>query len=280
MTVVVVLTLVGAACGKSSTNTSSGATGGSPTGGSPSPTVQTLKPGVLQVASCLDYKPFEYYTTGNPPQLKGFDIEITQALASKLGLQVQWIKANFDTIFTALQANKFDMVAAASTITPQREQVVNFSDTYFNAEQGFTVNTTKTPTIKSTADLKSGDTVGVQKGTTGQQWAQANLAPKGILLRTFDLAPDAFTALEAGQIVGIINDLAPSEAEVANRSGLSVVEAIDTHEHYGLAIAKSNPTLLAAINGALKAIIADGTYTKIFQKYFPGTPVPKEFQTP
>ncbi|MBI3649194.1 MAG: basic amino acid ABC transporter substrate-binding protein [Actinobacteria bacterium] len=249
---------------------------GSSSAGTTAPAVQTLEAGKLQVASCLDYKPFEYYDKQN--NLVGFDVEITQAIADRLGLQVVWVKANFDTIFTALAVNKFDMVAAASTITPEREKAVNFSDPYFNSEQGFTVNTDKTPSLTSTDGLASGDTVAVQKGTTGQKWAQDNLAPKGIQLRTFDLAPDMFTALQAGQVQGVVNDAAPSAAEVADRPGLQVVQLIDTNEHYGLAVSKDNPALLAAINGALTQIVADGTYKQIFDKYFPGTPLPAEFQ--
>ncbi len=263
-----VLALVAAACANSSTTTP--ASGSAPG----APQVQTIKAGTLLVGSCLDYKPFEYYVGKD---LKGFDVEMTQAIADRLGLQVVWKKANFDTIFTALRAGSFDMVAAASTITPKRQTIVNFSDSYFNAEQGFTVNTTKTPSLTSTDQLTSSDTVAVQKGTTGEMWAQDNLATKGVQLRTFDQAPDMFTALQAGQVQGIINDAAPSAAEVANRPGLSVVQQIDTGEHYGLAIAKSNPTLLAAVNQALANIIADGTYKTLFEKYFPGTQLPPEF---
>src|SRR5437763_558050 len=127
--VAAVLTLAMGACAKSSSGG-----GGTPSGtGSGSPTqaaLDTLTPGVLLVGSCLDYKPFEYYEGGD---LKGFDVEIMDAIGSKLGLQVQWKKANFDTIFTALAAHQFDAVAAASTIKPDRLQVVDFSDPYYNA---------------------------------------------------------------------------------------------------------------------------------------------------
>ena len=199
------------------------------------------------------------------------------AIAQQLGLKLEWKKANFDTIFTALAAGSFDAVAAASTIKPDRLQVVDFSDPYYNARQSLTVNTSKTPDITTTDQLPSGSVIGVQKGTTGKDWATQNLAPKGMQIKTYTNAPDAFTDLEAGNITGVINDEPSSEAEVQGRSDLKVVEPIDTGEHYGIAVAKTNPNLTKAINGALAAIIADGTYKTIFNKYFPGVPVPPEY---
>ena len=226
------------------------------------------------MGSCLDYKPFEFVKNGEE---MGFDVELAEEIATRLGLEVQWVTANFDTIFTAVAAREFDMVAAASTITEERLAEVDFSEPYFNARQGFSVNTNETPDITSVDDLQEGDVVGVQKGTTGKAWAEENLAPKGIEIKTFDAAPDAFSDLEAGGVVGVVNDEGSSIAEVETRSGLEVVEAIDTDEHYGFAFSKDNPELTAAANEALAEIIADGTYEQIFKKWFPDLPVPEEY---
>src|SRR5436190_14903168 len=252
-----VTVLVLAACAGNNTPSGGGGTSGSPTG----PSFTTLTPGTLLVGSCLEYQPFEYYKGG---QLTGFDVEIMGAIAQKLGLKLEWKKSNFDTIFTALAAHSFDAVAAASTIKPDRLQIVDFSDPYYNARQSLTVNTSKTPDITTTDQLPANAVIGVQKGTTGKDWATANLAPKGMQIKTYTNAPDAFTDLEAGNITGIINDEPSSEAEVKSRPDLKVVEPIDTGEHYGIAIAKTNPGLTQAINGALKDIIADGTYKTIY----------------
>ncbi len=270
---VALLVLVAAACAKKA---SPGASGSSTSASPTQAALTVITEGTLTVGSCLDYKPFEYYEGGD---LKGFDVEIMDAIAQKMGLTVTWKKANFDTIFTALAAHQFDAVAAASTITDERKQTVDFSDPYYNARQALTVNTNKTPTITTTDQLTSGQIVGVQKGTTGKDWADANLAPKGVQIKTYTNAPDAFTDLEAGQIVGVINDEPSSESEVESRPGLKVVQPIDTGEHYGLAVAKDHPDILAAINNGLKEIIADGTYATIFQKYFPGVPVPDEYSS-
>jgi ABC-type amino acid transport substrate-binding protein len=240
------------------------------------PSFSTLEDGVLKVGSCLDYKPFEFVKAGDE---MGFDVELTEELAKRMGgLEVQWVTANFDTIFTSVAADQFDMVAAAATILPERQDVVDFSDPYFNSRQGFTTNTSATPDITSIDDLKEGDVVGVQKGTTGKAYAEENLVSKGVEIKTFETAPDAFTDLEAGNIVGVVNDEGSSIAEAESRPDLEVVQAIDTEEKYGFAFSKENPELTAAADEALAAIIADGTYASIFTKWFPDLPVPEEYQ--
>ena len=265
-----VLALAGVACGEDTeapTDPGAGAT-------DDAPAFTTLEDGVLKVGSCLDYRPFEFVKNGEE---MGFDVELSEEIASRLGLEVEWITANFENIFTDVDAGKFDMVAAASTINEERLVIVDFSDPYFNSRQGFSINTEATPDIQSTDDLGEGDVVGVQKGTTGKDWADENLAPNGVEIKTFDGAPAAFTDLEAGNIVGVVNDEGSSIAEVESRVGLAIVEAIDTDEHYGLAFSKENPELTAAANGALAEIIADGTYAQIFTKWFPDLPVPEEY---
>ncbi|MGH2818158.1 MAG: basic amino acid ABC transporter substrate-binding protein [Actinomycetota bacterium] len=263
--------LVLAACGEEAPETQP-AGGGDETEG---PQFETIEEGTLLVASCLDFAPFESVENGEPV---GFDIEMSQEIGERLGLEVRFKKADFDTIFTALAGGRFDMVAAASTITEERLQTVDFSDPYFNSRQSFTVNTEETPDIASIDDLGEGDVVGVQKGTTGKAFAEEELGPKGVEIKTFQTAPDAFTDLEAGNVVGVVNDEGASIGIIENRPGLELVQAIDTDEEYGFAFSKENPELTEAANEVLAEIIADGTYEEIFTKFFPDNPVPEDFQ--
>ena len=199
------------------------------TGATGIPAFTTIEEASLTVGSCLDYPPFESVKGVET----GFDVDITDEIASRLGLEVVWVKADFDTIFTAVAGDQFDMVAAASTITDEREQVVDFSVPYYNALQS--VNTQETPDITSTDQLGEGDVVGVQKGTTGKIWAEENLVPQGVELKTFTASPDSFRDLEAGNVVGVINDATASVEIVKDLPALEVVQQIDTNEHYGLA---------------------------------------------
>jgi ABC-type amino acid transport substrate-binding protein len=246
------------------------------------PQFETLEEGVLKVGSCLDYPPFESVEGGDEV---GFDVDLAEEIASRLGLTVEWVRADFDTIFTALAGGQFDMVAAAVTATgdtgEERAQVVDFSDFYFNSRQSLAVNVEQNPDIQSTADLGEGHVVGVQKGTTGADYAKENLEPQGVELRTYTNITQAFSDLEAGTIVGILND-EPASAGVIQEQQLEgtveIVEPIDTNEKYAFPFSKDNPELREAANAALAEIIADGTYATIFEQYFPGAEVPPEFQ--
>ena len=234
------------------------------------------------MGSCLDYPPFESVKNGTPT---GFDVELTEAIAAKLGFgegHVRWVKANFDTIFTAVANGQFDLVAAAVTATgkvgKQRAQTVSFSDFYFNSEQALSINPTQTPDIATPDDLKSGDTVGVQKGTTGADWAIQNLQPKGITIKTYQTGPDAFRDLSAGNITAVVVDAPVSYNIAGTMQDVKVATPIDTNEKYAFAFAQSSTGLLAAWNQGFQEIVADGTYAQIFQKYCPGVPVPPEWQ--
>jgi polar amino acid transport system substrate-binding protein len=278
---IAVFALIVAACasnedegttGGTGTTAETGATGA--TGETGIPTFTTIEEGKLTVGSCLDYPPFESVKGGVET---GFDVDITNEIAGRLGLEVVWVKADFDTIFTAVAGDQFDMVAAASTITDEREQVVDFSVPYYNALQSLTVNTQETPDITSTDQLGDGDVVGVQKGSTGKIWAEENLVPQGVELKTFTASPDSFRDLEAGSVVGVINDATASVEIVRDLPALEVVQQIDTNEHYGLAFSPSNPELRDAVNVVFAQMVADGTYATIYGKYFPPDSLPPEF---
>jgi ABC-type amino acid transport substrate-binding protein len=103
------------------------------------PQFTTLKSGVLKVGSDIPYLPFEFREGG---KLVGFEIDLINEIAKRLGVRTEVVDTGFDTIFTQLAAGRFDVVVAASTITPEREKEVNFSDGYFKANQSLTVNPT------------------------------------------------------------------------------------------------------------------------------------------
>lgn len=231
--------------------------------GEEEPTFTTLTEGTLTVGSDIPYPPFEYREGG---ELVGLDIDLVNEIAERLGLQTEIIDTGFDTIFTQLAGGRYDVVVAASTITPEREEQVNFSDPYYNAQQSLTVNVNETPDIQSVDDLSAGDVIAVQGGTTGKAWAEENL-PDDIEIRSFPEGPDGYTALEAGDVTGVINDEPTALAEVADREGLEVVETIDTGEAYGIAVDPENEELLDAVNQALAEIIEDGTYEEIYSRY-------------
>ena len=141
-----------------------------------------------------------------------------------------------------------------------------------------TTSTTSTSTastaIKSVDDLTSGQKVAVQSGTTGEAWAKANLAPKGITVVPYDDALAAFAALQAGDVVGVINDLPISQDIVKDTTrGLAVVQEIKTDEAYGFAFSKSNTALRDAVDWGLAQVISSGEYDTIYEKWFGSKPM-------
>lgn len=237
------------------------------------PAVETNEPGILTVGSDIPYPPFEDFDANG--EAIGFDVDLMNEIGCRLGLEVRWVDTDFDTIFTQLAQGNFDVVASATTITEEREQMVDFTTPYFNANQALTINVNETPDIEGWADLKSGDTVAVQTGTTGAIWAKENLEPLGIIIREFVQPPDCFAALESGQVIGAIIDIDPSLEAEATRPGIVVAEEIVTGEAYGFAVNPANEALLAAVNAAFADMLADGFYQTTYDKWIerPGASV-------
>ena len=273
----VVLALAAVACGKTKLNEANG----SPT---PKVKLKTVIAGKFTIGSDMPYAPFESLdAAGNPI---GFDVELFDEVARRLGYQTVWQNAVFDTIFTSVALGaKWDLVVSAVTAyappgssaaetVAKRKKIVIFGKPYYSSLQSLAVNVTKTPQIKTVDDLKSGDAVAVQSGTTGQFWAKQHLETRGIQLKAFIKAPDMFLALDAGTVKGIINDLPVSQDAVKGKADLKVVQQIETGEQYAFAYAKDNTALRDAIDAQLEAIFADGTYARIFKKYFPNQELP------
>jgi polar amino acid transport system substrate-binding protein len=258
--VAVVGIAAGCGGGGSSSSTTSGGGGGGDLG--------LITEGTLTVGSDIPYPPFEQ---GKPPDYTGFDIELIDAIAKKLNLTPKIQDTAFGTIFSDEQAGKFDIVASATTITPPRKQKVTFSDPYFDADQSLMVQ--KGSDLASTSDITSDTTIGVQEGTTGQDYTEKKTDAQ---VQAYPEIGNAFNALQAGQVDGVINDFAVSAFALKKYPQLDVVQTITTGEHYGFPMQIENTALQDAVNGALKDVIADGTYEKIFQKWFTEEP-PKEF---
>ena len=226
--------------------------------------LNTIAQGKLRVGSDIPYKPFEF---GQAPNYQGFDVDVVNAIAKRLDLQAQFVKTPFDTIFRNLAQGKFDMVASAATITAERKKEVDFSDSYFPADQSLMVK--KGSDIKTVDDV-AGKVVGAQLGTTGADYAKKNT--KASSVRTYDLIDDAFNALEAGQVKAVINDCPVSKYAERAHKNLAVVQAISTNEEYGFAFKKGSDDLRAAVNKELAKLKDDGDLEKISTKWFQGQP--------
>jgi ABC-type amino acid transport substrate-binding protein len=221
----------------------------------------------VTVASDIAYPPFEFNQDGEPA---GFDIDLMNEIGERANLEVEYENVRFDSIIQGLGNNQYDAAISAMTITPDREERIDFSEPYFNADQSLLVRSDSD--IQSTDDLADA-TVGVQIGTTGAQEAQ-KLREEGKIanVRTFNVVTDAFNALQNGQVDAVINDF-PVSADRASQSDgeLEIVENIPTGEQYGIAF-PTDSDLREPVNEALAEIKEDGTYEEIYEKWFDEKP--------
>jgi ABC-type amino acid transport substrate-binding protein len=219
-----------------------------------------IQEGQLLVGTDTPYPPFEI---GQPPNITGYDIEVGRAVAEKLGLQPTFQDTSFDTIFRDLSQGKFDMVLAATTTTPEREQKVDFSDPYYAADQALVV--TPGSDIRTVEDL-SGATVGAQDGTTGEEYANDETDASDV--RGFPEGPDAIQALKAGQVDATVIDQPVAQDALDKEGGIEIPTIIPTGELYGIPFPEDSDTLRERANQALREMKDDGTLAELYQKYF------------
>ena len=243
-----ITSLIVVGCGSSDDTT--GSTGSSGGGGS--------EP--LTVGSDIPYPPFEQGKSG---EYTGFDIELMEAIAEKIGRTAEFQDTSFETIFRDVAQGKFEAVISAATITEEREKAVDFSNPYYLSEQAVLVK--EGSDVKSLEDLE-GKTVAVQQGTTGQELAKEELG--GSEIRPFPEGPDAVNALKAGTVEGVIIDAPVAQNAVEKSGGVEIAEKVPTEEEYGIAVAQGETELLEEINTGLEEVLDDGTYKKIYEKWF------------
>ncbi|HEU4706900.1 MAG TPA: basic amino acid ABC transporter substrate-binding protein [Solirubrobacterales bacterium] len=214
----------------------------------------------LSVGSDIPYPPFEQ---GKPGSYTGFDVELMEAIAEKIGRKAEFHDTSFETIFRDVAQGKFEAVISAATITEEREKAVDFSNPYYLSEQALLVE--EGSPFKELKELE-GKTVGAQQGTTGQELAKEEIG--GAEIRAYPEGPDAINALKAGTVEAVVIDAPVAEDAVEKSGGLEIAEKIPTEEDYGIAVAQGDTELLEEINKGLKEVEEDGTYKKIYEKWF------------
>lgn len=224
--------------------------------------------GKLTVGTSPDFPPFENLEND---QYVGLDIDLAQALADKLGLELEMKTLQFDAIVPAVAAGgQVDLGISGITIDPEREEQVDFSDSYY-------IDDLSVVAMKANADItadtfadalnQAGVTIAVQSGTTGESYAQENFP--NATTQPYGNATDAFAAMQAGQANAVITNKAVGAKMVSESyTDAQVIKEIATGEEYGVAVSKDNGALLDAVNDALAAITDDGTLDSIVNKYF------------
>ena len=259
--VVVALALAGVAgCAKEDT-------GGTTEGG-----VALVKAGTLTTCTHLPYAPFQSKDPAG--KVVGFDVALIDLVAAKLNVTQAIVDTPFEGIKSGsdLNAGKCDVAAAGMTITDERKKVLGFSDPYFDATQALATQAGKE--VRTLEEL-AGKRLGVQGGTTGEEYINTQVKDKGLKIEVVsykDLAA-LQQALATNQVVAAVNDLPVwNEYIKANPGKVVVAAGFDTGEQYGFAVKKGNAELLKAVNEALAAARTDGTYDKIYADWIGAKP--------
>jgi len=230
--------------------------------------------GTVRIASDASYPPFENINA-KTNQIEGFDVDLLNAIGKSQGLNLTFTNENFDTIFAKLAQGDYELIISAVTITDERQKTVDFSNPYFLSSQAIVVRKADIAKYKTTDDLK-GLTIGVQKGTTGEDFATNNI--QNTTVKSYTLAPAALQALANKDVEAVIIDTPVALNIIGDQPELNLVVAKGglTDEKYGIVVRKECSALLNKVNAGLRAIAADGTYNKLFRQYF-GEDAPADF---
>ncbi len=219
----------------------------------------------LTMGTNASFPPYEYYENET---IVGIDAEIAAAIAEKLGMELVIEDMDFGAIITAVSTGKIDFGMAGMTVTEERLQSVNFSDTYATGIQAIIVK--EDSPITSVDDLYAeGATykIGVQESTTGDIYCTGDFGEERV--GKYKVGADAVAALMTDKVDCVIIDNNPAKAYVEANEGLKILETSFAVEDYAIAVALENTELLDKINGALKELIDDGTVAAILEKYIP-----------
>jgi arginine/lysine/histidine/glutamine transport system substrate-binding/permease protein len=223
-------------------------------------------PKTLVVTTEPNFPPFVYLNSEG--KLVGFDVELIQEIARRLKLQVDFAYIPFDGLFATLEAETADAAINSITITARRDEAIDFSRPYFKSGLAIAVRADDTR-INSLQDLR-GKKIAVKLGTTGADLAAQ--VPNAQLV-TFDSAEKALLDLDKGNVDAVIKD-EPTTRGMIERMGLKNIRLLPellTEEYYGIGLPPGSPNKVL-IDQTLEAMIADGSYERLYRKWFRRSP--------
>lgn len=221
----------------------------------------------LKMGTNAAFPPYEFYSdeTG---EVIGIDAEVAALIAEKLGCELEIVDMDFDALIPAVSSGKIDFVMAGMTVTEERKQSVDFSDSYATGIQAVIVK--EDSAITSVDDLfaeGANNKIGVQQGTTGDIYCSGDIEEAGLgSVERFKNGTDAVLALTSGKVDCVVIDNEPAKNYVAANEGLKILDTQYAVEDYAIALAKDSE-LTAQVNAALEELIADGSVQAVIDKY-------------
>ena len=219
----------------------------------------TVEAGKLHMATNAAFPPYEMTTDDGG--FEGIDVEVAQAIADKLGLELVINDMDFSTVVTSVQQGKCDMAMAGLTVNEDRLKNVDFTSSYATGIQVIIVKEGSEVTIDNLGD----QLIGTQEGTTGWQYCTDDFGEEHV--QAFTSGAAAVQALVAGSVDCVVIDNEPAKAYVEANPGLTILDTEYAVEDYAIGVSKDNPALREAIDAALVELIEDGTVQTIVDKY-------------
>lgn len=216
--------------------------------------------GTIRAVTDPTFPPMEFTEAGHRT---GFDIDLTTALAKEMGKTIEWTDIDFKGLIPAILSGRADMAVSAIYITPERKQVVDFTDSYYAG--GLVVLTKKDGPVKSLKDL-AGKKVSVQVGTKSVKYLQDHY-PQAQRVEV-EKNEEMFNLVEVGRADAAVTGKPAAKRYAQMHPGLTVLNEQVTTEEYGFAVSKNEPQLTKDLNAALARLKANGTYQKIVDKWF------------
>ncbi|MFA7636612.1 MAG: basic amino acid ABC transporter substrate-binding protein [Monoglobales bacterium] len=213
----------------------------------------------LKMGTNAAFPPYEYK---EGDKFVGIDVEIADAIAKELGMTLEVVDMEFDSIIPAVQKGEVSFGMAGMTVTDERKLEVDFTSSYATGVQ--VVIIPEGSDIASLDDLQ-GKKIGTQLGTTGDMYAKDDYGEESVT--SYGKGADAVIALKGGDVDAVIIDNEPAKAFVAQNAGLKILDTEYAVEDYAIAVSKENKELLGKINAALEKLTADGTVDSIIAKY-------------
>lgn len=225
--------------------------------------MKLVTPGTITVGTSPDYPPFENLE-GN--DIVGFEVDLVNAVAGKLGMKVEYKAMNFDSIIAAVEAGtQIDLGMSGFTITPERAKTIDFTTSFYTDDLGIATMNNGAFTSED-ALAADGVRIAVQSGTTGESAMKENY-PKAEVT-SYTSSNDIFAALSAGKADAACTNISVVNAMLTESyNDCSVVKKISSGEDYGLVVAKGNPVLTQKINAALADLEKDGTIANLLAKW-------------
>lgn len=228
----------------------------------------TVEEGKLHMSTNAQFPPYEMTTDDGG--FEGIDVEIAEAIAEKLDLELVVDDMAFNAALTAAQTGQSDMVMAGVTVNEDRLEVMDFSDTYATGVQVVIVK--EDSPIQTIDDLANAEMIGCQADTTGYIYCSYPPEEGGYgedHVTAYDNGALAVMALMNDQVDAVVIDNAPAQEFVKANEGLKILDTEFAVEDYAIGFAKGNTALKDAVNAALKELIEDGTVQSIIDKYIP-----------